>query len=123
MNTKAQGDIGVAMAIAYYTSKGHAVSIPLGDNTRYDLIVDINGVLKKVQCKTSRYIENGSYKVALRTCGGNRSGSTTKRISSEDADILFAYSFDGAWWEFPQSEFIDKTAITLGPSKLKYKVN
>lgn len=123
MNTKAQGDIGVAMAIAYYTLLGCSVSVPMGDNTRYDLVVEINGQLQKVQCKTSKYIEKGSYKVALRTNGGNRSGTSTKLISADDADLVFVYTFDGGWWEFPQSEFVNKVSLSLGKSKQAYRVN
>lgn len=123
MNTKAQGDIGVAMAIAYYTQQGYAVSIPMGDNTRYDLIVDIDGELKKVQCKCSRYQVNGRYIIALRTNGGNKSGSTTKRICADDADLLFAYTFDGGWYEFPQSEFVNKASLTISSKKQNYRVN
>lgn len=123
MNTKAQGDIGVAMAIAYYTAKNYPVSIPLGDNTRYDLLVDMSGTIKKVQCKTTNYKEKDVYKVALRTSGGNRSGTTSKTISSDDADLLFVYSFDGVWWEFPPAQFVGKAHLTLGSSKNIYKVN
>lgn len=123
MNTKAQGDIGVAMAIVYYTLRGYPVSIPIGDNTRYDLIVEIDGKLNKVQCKCTRYQENEKYIIALRTSGGNKSGTSVKKISKEDADLLFAYSFDGSWWEFPPSEFVGKSCITLGPTRQKYKVN
>lgn len=123
MNTKAQGDIGVAMAIAYFTLQGCPVSIPMGDNTRYDLIVEIRGQLKKVQCKCSRYKVDDRYVIALRTNGGNKTGTSTKKISAEDADILFVYTFDGGWYEFPQSEFVDKASITIGSKKEIYRVN
>lgn len=123
MNTKAQGDVGVAMAIAYYTLQGCPVSVPLGDNTRYDLVVEIGGQLKRVQCKTSNYQEKGSYKVQLRTNGGNRTGVSTKLISAEDADLVFVYAFDGAWYEFPQAEFVGKVSLTLGKTKQIYRVN
>lgn len=124
MNTKAQGDVGVAMAIAYYTSKGSPVSIPLGDNTRYDLVIEVDGALLKVQCKCSRYQVNGRYVVSLRTNGGNKTGTTTKKISAEDADLLFVCTLDdGGWYEFPPSEFVEKATITIGTVKKKYKVN
>lgn len=123
MNTKAQGDVGVAMAIAYYTQQGYPVSIPMGDNTRYDLIVEVNGELKKIQCKASKYKPKGQYIIALRTSGGNKSGTTIKKINKEDADFVFAYTFDGGWYEFPQSEFVNKATITVGGSKEVFRVN
>lgn len=111
------------MAIAYYTLHGYVVSAPLTDNARYDLVVEKEDKFLRVQCKTTKYIEKGSYKVSLRTSGGNRTGSTIKLISSEECDTLFVYSFDGGWWEFPPEEFDGKVSLTLGPSKQKYKMN
>ncbi|WP_425600931.1 group I intron-associated PD-(D/E)XK endonuclease [Haloterrigena alkaliphila] len=32
---------------------GYSVSIPFGDNDRYDLVVDDGGILYRVQCKTA----------------------------------------------------------------------
>jgi len=37
---------------------GYSVSKPFGDNQRYDLILDDNGSLLRVQCKTAR-LRNG----------------------------------------------------------------
>ena len=37
---KEKGNTGLGIAIAYYTSKGYTVSIPLNDTQDYDLIVD-----------------------------------------------------------------------------------
>ena len=36
----------------YFTQKGYNVSVPLGEDCRYDLIVDIEGILIRVQVKT-----------------------------------------------------------------------
>jgi hypothetical protein len=33
---------------------GYEVSVPFGENTRYDLIIDRESVLSRVQCKTGR---------------------------------------------------------------------
>ena len=122
MNTKSQGNIGVAAAIAYFTANNIQVSIPLGDNSRYDLIVEINGKLKKVQCKTSRYQIGKKYKVGLKTTGGNKSRSSKKLISKGEADLLFVYTFDGGHWLFPPKQFINKVSLTLGKSKEIYRV-
>jgi hypothetical protein len=122
MNSKAQGNIGVAMAIAYYSQKGFPVLLPLGDNCRYDLVVDIDGHFAKVQCKTSTFQEGGSYRVELRTCGGNKSGSSIKKLSSEEVDLVFVYSFDGRCYEFPARVLSGQSRLTLGPTKQRYKV-
>ena len=48
---KEKGNTSLGIAIAYYSSNGYTVSIPLNDTQDYDLIVDKDNVLKKVQVK------------------------------------------------------------------------
>lgn len=43
MNTKDKGNIGEAVILAEFMKKGIPVSIPFGDNARYDLIAEFNG--------------------------------------------------------------------------------
>lgn len=43
----------------YFTELGYNVSIPLCEDCKYDMIVDFNGILKKVQVKTCRETKNG----------------------------------------------------------------
>ena len=51
MNSKDKGNIGEAIMLAEFIKRGIQVSIPFGDNARYDLIIDLNGKLYKVQVK------------------------------------------------------------------------
>jgi hypothetical protein len=53
-NTKAIGDISEAMVIAELVSRGFLVSIPFGENHRYDLIADDGKRLLRIQVKTGR---------------------------------------------------------------------
>ena len=52
-NTKDRGDETEAKVIHEMISHGYSVSIPFGDNDKYDLIVDDNGQLYRIQCKTA----------------------------------------------------------------------
>ena len=45
-------ELAVAKALL---KKGYPISFPYGENQRYDLVVEIDGHLKKVQCKTARF--------------------------------------------------------------------
>lgn len=54
MNTKIKGDISVSNVITKMLNAGYAVSIPFGDCQRYDLIVDKDDILQRVQVKTGR---------------------------------------------------------------------
>jgi hypothetical protein len=67
MKSKEQGAVGVAKAIAYFGSQGHAVFVPVSDFKRYDLIVDLYGELKRVEVKTTTQLDGSA---GLRTLGG-----------------------------------------------------
>ncbi|WP_435316899.1 group I intron-associated PD-(D/E)XK endonuclease [Haloarchaeobius sp. TZWSO28] len=52
-NTKDRGDETEAKIISELVSQGYSVSLPFGDNDKYDLILDDNGQLYRIQCKTA----------------------------------------------------------------------
>lgn len=58
---KAIGDIAVAGVLASLLKKGFAILLPFGDSQRYDLVLDKEGKLFRVQCKSGR-IRNGCIK-------------------------------------------------------------
>ena len=124
MNTKQQGDIGVAHAIYYYTLEGYKVSIPNTDSTRYDLIVDKEGKLYRVQCKTTfSKSPDGNYMASLRTMGGNQSwGGAIKKISAEETDLVWVSTGDREGYEFPVDVVAGMATVTLGKKYLTYKV-
>ena len=51
-NPKAVGDETEARALSELVACGYSVSVPFGDNDKYDLIVDDGTTLYKIQCKT-----------------------------------------------------------------------
>ncbi|WP_440772023.1 group I intron-associated PD-(D/E)XK endonuclease [Natronorubrum sp. DTA28] len=51
-NSKQVGDETESRALTKLLECGYSVSIPFGDNDRYDLVVDDGGDLYRVQCKT-----------------------------------------------------------------------
>ena len=53
-NTKQIGDVAEAVVIATLIKCGFSVSIPFGENHRYDAIIDKGGVLSRVQIKSGR---------------------------------------------------------------------
>lgn len=122
LNSKKQGDIGMGYAIAYFSKMGYTISIPITDSQDYDLIVD-NGTLLKVQVKTTKFKDDsGVYQVALRTCGGNRSGQNFKKFDSNSSDLLFILTDSGDMFLIPKDEIKNLTAINLGLKYNKYKV-
>ncbi len=116
--TKLKGNIALGRAIAYYTAKGCIVSLPLNDSQEYDLIVDDGELLWKVDVKyTSIKTKDGTYKLGLRTTGGNQSFHTSKHFDSTKVDFIFVLCDDGTMYGIPSIE-LPKSEVTLG---VKYK--
>jgi len=120
-----QGDIGVAYAIMHYTRLGYSVSIPISEATKYDLLIDTDNMIHRVQVKTtgsrSRFAEG--YIATLCTTGGNKSGIGKKSfIDSQYVDLVFIYAIDGSLWEFPSAYCHGKTTIALTEYNSNYKI-
>ncbi len=115
MINKDYGNIGEARAISFYTENGYKVSKPLFENCPYDLIVDLDGELFRVQVKTSRCkVPSGKYEVNFRTFGGNRSGiSKIKNIDPKLVDIVFILLEDGRTFQFPVKDLEGRSRIHL----------
>lgn len=88
-SNKEKGNSGLGIAIAYYSANGYTVSIPLNDTQDYDLIVDKDNNLRKVQVKaTSCKTKYDKYQVALKSCGGTK-GETYKTVIDTNIDDIF----------------------------------
>ena len=123
-NSKIQGDVGLSCAIQYFSVCGYTVSIPLTDSQDYDLVVEIQSILYKVQVKTVTHkAPSGYYRVSLRTCGGNSKGTYIKYGTDIIYDLLFVLTDEGDCYLIPKKEIINhKAGVTLGKDKDCYKV-
>ena len=125
INSKKQGDVGMCYAIAYYSRLGWTVSIPITDSQDYDLLVENtdNNILK-VQVKTSRYLtEGGTYQVSLKTCGGNKSGQTIKKMDKNYIDLVFVLVDDGSCYSIPIEKIESSGSMNLGDKYSEFKVS
>lgn len=112
-SNKEKGNAGLGIAIAYYSTNGYTVSIPLNDTQDYDLIVDKNNVLKKVQVKaTSCKTKYNKYQVALKSCGGTK-GETYKTIIDTKIDEVFIVTDTMEMFIIPIKEIKNKTTLNL----------
>lgn len=122
-NTKTQGDVGLGASIAWATSHGYVVNLPLNDNQAYDLIIDIDGVLHRTQVKTTTYVRGGSYQVQLKTCGGNRSGHNIKKFDNTLVDAVFVLTEEGKRYFIPSKHIQATTMINLGAKFAQFDVD
>lgn len=122
MNSKQKGTVGVAKAIAHYAENGYVVSIPLTDSQAYDLLIERDGKILRVQVKTGEQVVNGVPRIELRTKGGNKSGTgKEKRINQELVDLICIPAGDDIY-EIPGADLHGRNCISLGPSARKYLV-
>ena len=61
MNAKRQGTIAEQLFATQAMRRGFGVSMPIGDFLPYDIILDSNGILFRIQVKSTTYKEYESY--------------------------------------------------------------
>lgn len=67
---------------------GYIVSVPYGNNSRYDLLIDNGKTIWKIQCKTASLNENGSY--TIQTCNkvSTSTQRRTKHYTKDEIDFI-----------------------------------
>ena len=120
---KEKGNSSLGIAIAYYSSNGYTVSIPLNDTQDYDLIVDKDSILRKVQVKSSSCkTKYGNYQVALKSCGGTK-GRTYKTVIETNVDEIFILLENLEMYVIPIKEIQNKSTITICDKYNNYRVS
>lgn len=85
--TKQKGDIAEAFVTYLLKQNGFNVLLPWGEDNRYDLVTEKNGVFKRIQV---RYVtpKDGAIEVRVRSCNNYN----IIRYSPKDIDIIAVYS-------------------------------
>ena len=108
MNTNQRGDIAEQAAVLHAMKRSWGVLKPVGNWLPYDLVFDINGILIKVQVKSSWFdAPSGNYVVDNRRTKTNRRTMIRENYQSTDFDFALAYieSLD-LFYVFPVEVFI-----------------
>jgi PD-(D/E)XK endonuclease len=113
LTTDQKGAIAEA-AIAYHALRlGVPVFRPLAECGRYDLIFDLRGQLRRVQCK---WASQDGDALMIHCCSHrrNRDGIVRRWYSADEIDAFAAYSFDlDACYFLPIEIFGGRTSIRL----------
>ena|SRR3989338_10281972 len=118
MTTKERGDQAVGQAINYFISSGYEVCLPIGDKRAYDMVVEKNSKLERVQIKfAGLYKATAKCKVGLRITGGNQSFNYSKKYSADDFDALFVYTARGDRFFIPWSAVDCRNEISIETAK------
>ncbi len=108
MSTKLTGDIAEQAAVLKLLELGWGVSKPIGDRLPYDLIVDVNGKLIKLQIKSAWFsAADNNFCVDVRRTKTNRRKMLRSLYNDQDFDFALVYLPEKhIFYVFPVSVFI-----------------
>jgi hypothetical protein len=112
---KEVGERTEAAILNHFIQKGVPVSIPWGNNQRYDLVLEENGVLLKAQCKT------GTYKKGVVTFAtSSKSGGKSRKDYSGQIDCFLVYCEQlNTYYKIDIVAISNKNAMSLRVDPLK----
>lgn len=111
--TKRKGEIAELIFVIKASSMGFAVSKPYGDSEAYDLVIEDDGKLLRIQVKSAFTTSRWGYSVAV---ARNRLGRRAERYSAEEIDFVVAYIVPhDAWYIVPVAEIVGRSHIRLYP--------
>ena len=122
MDTKLKADIAESEVVTQLLKRGFRVLKPVGDRLPYDLAIDVNGKLVRVQIK-SAWRCNGVYTVDSRRTKTNRRQMVRSRYDGNDFDFAILYIEDrDVFYVMPIEVFSSyKSGITLVESKTRQR--
>lgn len=109
------GDIAETKVLSELIERGYAVSIPYGDNQRYDLIADDNGQMYRVQVKSGA-MEDGCVRFECKTAYTDHNDN--RKYKSYDSSEIDAY----AVWSSEQSQVYWIPVNEAGSSAMRLRV-
>ena len=91
MTTKDKGNIAESIALSEFVKRNITVSIPFGDNAKYDLIADFNGKLNRIQVKYCGCKSNTNSYICV--CESKKSHTNKKHhiYTKKEIDYIFFY--------------------------------
>lgn len=116
LNSKQKGNLTELQCLTAFYEEGCHVSLPYGENSRYDMIVDIDGILIRVQVKTSSLKDDGAISFSCRSSHVNSMGVKNIRYSAQEIDY-FATFWDGQCYLIPVQECSVEKTLRFVPPK------
>ncbi len=118
LESKQKGIITELQCITAFNQLGYHISIPYGENSRYDFIADIEGKLIRVQVKTSRYKDESQEAIlfACRSSHVNSKGTQNVRYTSDEIDYFATY-FNNICYLIPVNECSTEKVLRFVPPK------
>lgn len=124
LSPKEKGNLTELQCITAFYQLGYQVSIPYGENSRYDFIADVNGKLIRVQVKTASIKRDtqGAISFATASTRINSTQNITHKYTKNEIDYFATY-WDNQCYLIPIEETAsrEKTLRFIPPANGQIK--
>lgn len=104
LTAKQKGNLTEMLCYVAFLQQGIKISLPFGEDCRYDFIADVDGRLLKIQCKTSHKLDNGQgFAFKCESVVSTTSRITSTKYSANEIDY-FATIDEGQCYLVPVQE-------------------
>lgn len=104
LDQKQIGNLTELYCITAFCKLGYKVSIPYGENTRYDFIADVNNKLIRIQVKTCQEKDDGNIICfSCRSTKVNSKGCHSRKYTKNEIDYFCTY-YKGKCYLVPVDE-------------------
>lgn len=121
MTTKQKGNLTELQCLTKFVELGYEVSVPWGENSRYDLIVDTGKELLRIQVKTAKLVKGTEEKpevIEFATCSTRYNAGGSQRVYySKDEIDYFATFFQNKIYLVPVEECSASKKLRFIPTK------
>ena len=116
-NTLIRGDVNELQCILDFQKRGYYCSIPFSGSCRYDVVVDINNHLYRIQCKSAVYhSEDGTLRIST-TRSTTNTQKTTRYLYTEEEIDYFYTSWENYGFLIPITEVSTEKYLRIKPPK------
>ena len=116
LTSKQVGNITEIEILLAFTKLGYTVLTPYGDCDRYDLVVEINGIFYRIQCKTASASADNTFMFNCRST--HKSGGKIIHHKYSKAEIdFFATVYNGYAYLVPVEICGSRKTLHLGKAK------
>ena len=114
MDTKLKSDIAESAVAIELLTRGYNVLRPIGDRLAYDLAIETEGKLSRIQVKHAWFNEKDkAYIVDARRTKTNRRRMLRKKYSNEDFDFAVIYLGDKRTFYVMPADIFNSFASTI----------
>ena len=125
LDTKQKGILTELQCITASNELGYHISIPYGENSRYDFIADVNGRLLRIQVKSASPVkgsENLAFCFSCRSTRVNSQGNLSRKYSKNEIDFFCTF-YRGKCYLVPVEECSTEKTLRFEKPKTNANVN